>query len=338
MNKDIVIITAHCDDQEKIDTLIECIDELKSQGYPIIVSSHIKVPDEIYDMVDYVIYDKENPLIYNHEFSEYGQSSTWFWALYDNFYQEYTFDFNHAYAVLKLIKNGVSIASINGYKISHVVCYDYIIKDKNLLANHVNHLEEYDVFSYFFKGAATEGLSAGLFSFKSDVFIKIFGNINTKKEYCNSLYAIFEEFLEKMFLKNSAKIIKIDIDTIRENNVIDKFTNIGNMSKNIIDDLGFLFLSKVDSDYFIYFISFIDSTLIITVDGNTYQLKATPHKSNLISITEEQLKSGIKINVPEFNLNDFYNTDSRFSQGRIDNDNIIQNLKDLQNTNESTVN
>jgi hypothetical protein len=110
------------------------------------------------------------------------------------------------------------------------------------------------------------------------------------------------------------------------------------MSKNIIDDLGFLFLSKVDSDYFIYFISFIDSTLIITVDGNTYQLKATPHKSNLISITEEQLKSGIKINVPEFNLNDFYNTDSRFSQGRIDNDNIIQNLKDLQNTNESTVN
>jgi len=142
MNKDIVIITAHCDDQEKIDTLIECIDELKSQGYPIIVSSHIKVPDEIYDMVDYVIYDKENPLIYNHEFSEYGQSSTWFWALYDNFYQEYTFDFNHAYAVLKLIKNGVSIASINGYKISHVVCYDYIIKDKNLLANHVNHLEE----------------------------------------------------------------------------------------------------------------------------------------------------------------------------------------------------
>ena len=57
-----------------------------------------------------------------------------------------------------------------------------------------------------------------------------------------------------------------------------------------------------------------------------------------LKITEEQLKSGIKINVPEFNLNDFYNMDSRFSQGRIDNDNIIRNLKDLQNTNEPKVN
>jgi hypothetical protein len=338
MSKDIVIITAHCDDQEKIDTLIECIDELKSQGYPIIISSHIQVPNNIYDMVDYVIYDKENPLIYNHEFDEFGGSTTWFWAYYDNFYQEYTFDFNHGYAVLKLIKNGVSIASINGYQVSHVVCYDYILNDKKLLSEHTKHLEEYDVFSYFFKDAPKEGLSAGLFSFKNDIFIKSFGNINTKREYCNSTYAIFEEFLEKMFLKNSAKIIKIDIDTIRENNIIDKFTNVGNMSKNIIDDLGLLFLSKVDSDYFIYFFSFIDSTLIITIDDNTYQLKITQNKSNLIPISEEQLKSGIKINVPEFNLTDFYNIDSRFSQGRIDNDNIIRNLKDLQNTNESTVN
>lgn len=338
MNKEIVIITAHCDDQEKIDTLIECIDELKSQGYPIIISSHIQVPDNIYNMVDYVIYDKENPLIYSYEFSEYGSATTWFWAYYDNFYQKYTFDFNHAYAVLKLIKNGVALAQVNGYQISHVVCYDYILSDKNLLSEHTKHLEEYDVFSYYFKDAPMQGLSAGLFSFKNDIFLKTFSNINTKKEYSSEGYAIFEQFLEKTFLKYSAKIIKIDIDTIRENNIIDKFTNMGNMSKNIIDDLGLLFLSKVDSDYFIYFFSFIDSTLIITIDDNTYKLKAIPHKSNLIPITEEQLKSGIKIDIPEFNLNDFYNIDSRFSQGRIDNDNIIRNLKDLQNTDESTVN
>ena len=215
MSKDIVIITAHCDDQEKIDTLIECIDELKSQGYPIIISSHIQVPDNIYNMVDYVIYDKENPLIYSYEFSEYGSATTWFWAHYDNFFQEYTLDFNHAYAVLKLIKNGVSIGSINGYQISHVVCYDYILSDKNLLSEHTKHLEEYDVFSYYFKGAPMQGLSAGLFSFKNDIFLKTFSNINTKKEYSSEGYAIFEQFLEKTFLKYSAKILKVDIDTIR---------------------------------------------------------------------------------------------------------------------------
>ena len=338
MSKDIVIITAHCDDQEKIDTLIECIDELKSQDYPIIISSHIQVPDNIYNMVDYVIYDKENPLIYSYEFAEYGSATTWLWTYYDNFYQQYTFDFNHAYAVLKLIKNGVALAQVNGYEISHVVCYDYILNDKNLLSNHTKHLEEYDVFSYFFKGAPQEGLSAGLFSFKNDIFLKSFSKINTKKEYSGCGCAIFEAFLEKIFLKNSAKIIKIDIDTIRDNNVIDKFTNMGNMSKNIIEGKGLLFLSKIEDSFYIYFLSFIDTDINITIDDNTYKLNVNAYKSNLIPITEEQLKSGIKINVPEFNLNDFYNMDSRFSQGRIDNDNIIRNLKDLQNTNEPKVN
>jgi len=330
MNKDIVIITAHCDDQEKIDTLIECIDELKSQGYPIIVSSHIKVPDEIYDMVDYVIYDKENPLIYSYEFSEYGSATTWFWAYYDNFYQEYTFDFNHAYAVLKLIKNGVALSQVNGYQISHVVCYDYILNDKDLLSSHAKHLEEYDVFSYFFKDAPMPGLSAGLFSFKNDIFLKSFNNINTKKEYSSSGYAIFEQFLEKKFLEYSANILKIDIDTIRENNVVDKYTNIGNMSRNIIEGKGLLFLSKIEDSFYIYFLSFIDATLNININNNVYKLNASPNKSNLFPITEEQLKSGIKIDIPEFNLNDFYNIDSRFSQGRIDNDNIIKSLEDYK--------
>jgi hypothetical protein len=329
-DKSIVIITAHCDDQEKIDTLIECIDELKSQGYPIIVSSHIQVPDKIYDMVDYVIYDKENPLIYSYEFSEYGSATTWFWSSYDNFYQKYTFDFNHAYAVLKLIKNGVSLSQVNGYQISHVVCYDYILNDKNLLINHTKHLEEYDVFSYFFKGAAKSGLSAGLFSFKNDVFLKSFSNINTKKEYSSGGYAIFEQFLEKTFLKHSAKILKIDIDTIRENNVVDKYTNIGNMSKNIIEGKGLLFLSKIEDSFYIYFLSFIEATLAINTNNNVYKLKSIPNKSNLFPITEEQLKSGIKISIPEFNLNDFYNIDSRFSEGRIDNDNIIKSLEDYK--------
>lgn len=328
--KDIVIITSHCDDQEKIDTLIECINEIKSQGYPIVVSSHIQVPDIIYNMVDYVIYDKENPLIYNNEFDRLGVS-TWFWSLYDNFYQEYTFDFNHAYAVLKLIKNGVSISSINGYDISHVVCYDYIIKDKNLLKTHLNYLEQYDVFSYFFKDSQNEGLSAGLFSFKNDIFIKSFGKINSKESYCESPYFIFEEFLEKNLQTNSAKILKIDIDTIRENNIIDKYTNLGNINKKIIEDKGLLFLSKVDGLFYIYFISFIDSTLIINIDYNEYKIEAIPNRSNLIPISEEQLKSGINICIPEFNLNDFYDINSRFSNGRIDNDNIIKNLEDYKN-------
>lgn len=327
--KDIVIITSHCDNEEKIDTLIECINEIKLQGYPVIISSHIQVPDMIYNMVDYVIYDKENPLIYNNEFIKLDVS-TWFWSYFDNFYQEYTFDFNHAYAVLKLIKNGVSISNINGYNVSHVVCYDYIIKDKNLLKDHLNHLEQYDVFSYFFKDFENERLSAGLFSFKNDIFIKSFGKINSKESYCESPYFIFEEFLEKTLQENSAKMLKIDIDSIRDNNIIDKYTNLGNINKRIIEDKGLLFLTTVDNLFYIYFISFIDSTLIINIDYNKYKIEVIPNRSNLIFISDDQLRFGINICIPEFNLNEFYDINSRFSRGRIDDNNIIKNLDDYK--------
>jgi hypothetical protein len=289
-------------------------------------------------MVDYVVYDKENSIIYNHEFEEYKYATTWFWALYDGFYQEYTFDFNHGYAVLKLIKNGVSLAKINGYNISHVVCYDYIIKDKNLLKTHTETLQEYDVYSYDFKVSAV-GISAGLFSFKNDKFIESFSDINSKNDYSKWQCAIFEVFLQKIFSSKLSKIFKRDIDEIRNDNIIDKVTSMGNLSKNIItkDDknIALLFLSKINDNSYIYFISLKDElTLKINVCNENYQLKSNFNKSNLIPITNEHLSSGINIEIPEIGITDFYNLESRYSKGRIDNDNIILKLEDIKIENE----
>jgi len=335
-NKSIVIITAHCDDDEKVNMLVDCINEIKSQGYPIIVSTHIKVPDFIYDMVDYVIYDKENPIIYYHEIEEYEFSKTWLFTSYDGFYQEYTLDFNHAYAVLKLIKNSVSIAKVNGFDISHVICYDYLIKDKNLLNNHIDVLNEYDVYSYRFEGVEVEGVSAGLFSFKNDIFLQSFGDVNSKKDYSNCGYAIFEQFLENKFLLNSAKIFKRSIDEIRSENIIDKVTNIGNISKSFIvkdtKNIALLFLTKVNNDDYIYFISFHDEqlTLNLIISGAEYRIKPNTYKSNLIPVTSEQLSSGIKLEIPELEILDFYNLESRYSIGRIEDNNVLLKLEDIK--------
>jgi hypothetical protein len=337
MDKSIVIITAHCDSEEKINMLVDCINEIKSQGYSIIISSHIKVPDFISDLVDYTIYDKENPIIYNYEFEEYGSTTTWLWTSYYGFYQEYTFDFNHAYAVLKLIKNGVAIAKINGYEISHVVCYDYVIKDKNLLKTHSEYLKEYDVYSYNIKNGAKEDIiSVGLFSFRNDKFIESFSDINSKKDYSNCTYAILEEFLSKTFEKKSAKVFKRDINEIIDDNVLDRVTNFGNINKNVIknennENISLLFLTNVNNDYYIYFIPFIELTLNIKIKEFTYQLKSTTHKSNLIPVTIEQLKEGIKIEIPELKIEDFYTLNSRFSTGKIENDNnLFVKLEDIK--------
>jgi autotransporter strand-loop-strand O-heptosyltransferase len=48
--------------QEKMDTLIETITQVKSFGWPVIISTHYALPPPIMEMVDYVIYEKNNVL------------------------------------------------------------------------------------------------------------------------------------------------------------------------------------------------------------------------------------------------------------------------------------
>lgn len=48
--------------QEKMDTLIEIINQVKAFGWPVIISTHYALPPPIVEMVDYVIYEKKNVL------------------------------------------------------------------------------------------------------------------------------------------------------------------------------------------------------------------------------------------------------------------------------------
>ena len=50
------------DSPEKVETLIETIGQVKSYGYPVIISTHYVIPKEVVDLVDYVIYEKNNIL------------------------------------------------------------------------------------------------------------------------------------------------------------------------------------------------------------------------------------------------------------------------------------
>ena len=48
--------------QEKMDTLVETINQVKSFGWPVIISTHYAIPPPVMELVDYVIYDKKNVL------------------------------------------------------------------------------------------------------------------------------------------------------------------------------------------------------------------------------------------------------------------------------------
>ncbi len=48
--------------QEKMETLVETITQVKSFGWPVIISTHYALPSPVMEMADYVIYEKKNVL------------------------------------------------------------------------------------------------------------------------------------------------------------------------------------------------------------------------------------------------------------------------------------
>lgn len=60
--KEIFTIDAHPSSQEKLDTLMETIAQVKRLGFEVLVSSHLPVPAPVMEMCDYFIYDKKDIL------------------------------------------------------------------------------------------------------------------------------------------------------------------------------------------------------------------------------------------------------------------------------------
>ena len=114
--KELVVILTHADNEQRVETLKECTRELKAQGHDILISSHIEIPSDLYDQIDYFIYDKDNALIRLDEFEDTG-STVFVTSHVSDFKLSYPIEYNHAYAVLKLIKNAYAISDIENYDI-----------------------------------------------------------------------------------------------------------------------------------------------------------------------------------------------------------------------------
>jgi hypothetical protein len=62
--KNAIIILSHCDTEKKLQVLQDNISKLKKHpNLDIILTSHISLPQEIIDSVNYFVYDKSNPIL-----------------------------------------------------------------------------------------------------------------------------------------------------------------------------------------------------------------------------------------------------------------------------------
>lgn len=59
---DIFVVGCWPNSQERMNTLVETINQIKDMGYPVLISSHYALPAPVIELADYYLYDKQNIL------------------------------------------------------------------------------------------------------------------------------------------------------------------------------------------------------------------------------------------------------------------------------------
>jgi glycosyltransferase involved in cell wall biosynthesis len=116
-----------------IETTKECILSLKETGRKLILTSHCPIPQELQELADYCIYDKNN-LLTKHTYYKY----TWFdygtWRV-DLALTEEGNDIYHGPSVYTNYYNGATLADKLGIKKVFFLNYDYTLKNQSYLDN-----------------------------------------------------------------------------------------------------------------------------------------------------------------------------------------------------------
>jgi len=123
--KDIVIIGTYPDHPKKMEMLRECVEKVRPLGYDILVVSHYPIPTDIQEMVDYVIYDKENTQIL-YSCPEYTFTTKGFTL------KKLSNEGGHALSVVKNINNGVNYANYLKYRFFFYIECDNLFSPDDL--------------------------------------------------------------------------------------------------------------------------------------------------------------------------------------------------------------
>jgi autotransporter strand-loop-strand O-heptosyltransferase len=319
---ELVVIMSHADTPEKLSLLEKSCLSIKGMGYRVCLSSHIDVPSNISELFDVVIIDRDNPIIYSKDYHKYSEMSPIFYIEHPKYSLKYTFDYNHGLSALRLIRNGLGFSKINRCGVTHFINYDYIINDSNLLGNHSREIiDGFDLISY--KWNSDRDYNTGIFSCKTDSLYNVLSDIFSEDDYFGvGGSCVLEDIFWTLCDREEINVKVGNIDDIREGNLINQF--ILPTFPKIITPTGnehFIFLSKIDRDYYVSFVGSKGEELNIEIKwGGDIWNFSTDHIMKFIKIPNTFLDSGFYVN------GDYYNQDSKTADIEIKDWNLVLDL------------
>jgi hypothetical protein len=157
---------------------IECINRIKELGFPILLTSHLEIPDEISSMCDYCEVDLNNPLLEpdgSMSFLTFGTNSFSTSIVLNN-------PDPHAPACLTSLINGARFSHNNGFDFFVRFEYDSVLKKE-----YISHLKTIIETGSMCKGMVFSGknwIDGKIIMCKSNDYINCFDKqINTGDDY-----------------------------------------------------------------------------------------------------------------------------------------------------------
>jgi hypothetical protein len=179
--KNVVVMSCYPTTKSGIDLTKKAITTIKNQGYDIILTSHAVVPTELQDMVDYVVYDSNNILVY-HDFYNY------FWCELGKYRVDMNLsgEGNHIYhgsAVYTNYYNGISFAKSLCYDNAICMNFDMNLTDGSVITNIINSLNNKSGFFNIRKADEGMLLMTVLFGINIDFFLNHFKPVKNGNDY-----------------------------------------------------------------------------------------------------------------------------------------------------------
>ena len=199
----IFVVDYWIDTQKKEDTLIKLIKKLKIFNIPILLTGHHPLKIEIQKMVDYYLYDKNNPILTNDEFEEYGVASGR-WSEIGDFHIDNHFEFHHDYAIWETMRNAFNFCKFLGKKYIHFLEYDNLPDLVQYRQSFLENALKYNVVLYEYNKSSiidkhlSEYCATFIFSIDTDIALNTVNMIKSKMEYFSNRPKGWQ--LERVFL------------------------------------------------------------------------------------------------------------------------------------------
>jgi hypothetical protein len=183
IEQEAIIISTYPIQQSVIDSTKECIESFKQTGRKIILTSHVPIPEELQELVDYCVYDKNNLLtkhdFYYHCWVDYGHFKV------NTILQGEDNDVYHGPAVYTNYYNAASLAKNIGTKKLFFINYDYILTNPEFINEISFKLNKKKAFVDERKYSEGEVSSTFFIGIQTDLFFKTHEFISTAAGYDN---------------------------------------------------------------------------------------------------------------------------------------------------------